>query len=258
MSPTILDDARARWLASGAAIGLVAALVVSPALLPGRTARAVDPATGGATPDHTISVGGTGRVRIAPDVADLRIGLTLQRPTATAARDDAAAALEKVIAALRAAGVAERDIQTSVLSLQPVYDYSPDGSPPRLTGYQMSHILAVVVRKIDDAAGVADDAIAAGATQLDSISFRVDDPIRAEDEARTLAMADAKRRAEALASAAGVTIVGVASIVESSPTTVPPVWYGGAAATGLDKAATPIMSGTNEVVVTVSVAYLVD
>src|SRR4051794_9128457 len=108
-----------RWLAVGAAIGLFVAGAGTP-LFSTRSALAVDTTT----PDRTITVTGMGRVTLVPDVADLRLGVNITRPTAAEARDEAATAMTKVVAAIRAAGVADRDIATSTLSLQPVYDYT--------------------------------------------------------------------------------------------------------------------------------------
>jgi len=106
-----------RWLAVGAGVGLLAALAGGPALST-RSALAADPAATTA-PEHTITVTGTGRVTLTPDVADLRLGVNITRPTATEARNDAADAMTKVVAAIKKAGVADKDIQTSMLSLQP-------------------------------------------------------------------------------------------------------------------------------------------
>lgn len=253
----LVRDARARWLGTGALAMLLVVAAATPALGPS-TARAVDPAT--TPPEHTITVTATGRVQVAPDVADVRIGVTLQRPTATAARDAAASAMAKVIAALKAQGVADRDIQTGYLSLQPVYDYSKNGAAPTLNGYQISNSVTATVRDIGSVASVVDSAVGAGATTIDGITFRVDDPTKAEDLARTKAMTDARRRADALASAAGVSISGVAQVTES-PSSTPPVFYQAASdAKGMAAPAavpTPVQPGTTDVTLGVSVTYLI-
>jgi len=203
-------------------------------------------------------VSGTGRVILAPDVADLRIGVSVQRATVRAARADAAKVMTAVIAALKKVGLADADVQTSGITLQPQYDYS-NGAAPRLIGYQFSNSLTVTVRKLDVLGDAIDDALAAGATSLDSVTFRVDDETKAEAQARTAAMADAKTKAQALASAAGVSIQGVSSITESiAPIPYPVVYDRGAAGAAVDKqVSTPVQPGTNEVSVTVAVAYLI-
>jgi len=230
--------------------GLALAVVLGPALSP-RAARAVTDTT----PDRTISVGGTGTVTLVPDVADLHVGVVVQRPTVKDARAAAAAAMQGVVKALRAAGVAERDIQTTTLSLQPVYDNRTTGAPPKITGYELRNGVVATIRDLDKLADAVDGALAAGGTTLDGIAFRVDDPSGAEAQARTQAMKAARAKADALASAAGVSIVGVASISEQSSPTPWPMPYAGAVKA--DEAATPILPGSSDVTVTVSVAYLI-
>ena len=244
---------RARWLAVAAAATALLVATAAPSLSP-RPSLAAD----ATKPDHTISVSGTGRVILAPDTADLRLGVSVQRPTVKAARADAAKAMQAVIDALKKLGIAEADIQTSSITLNPQYDYTNGGNPPRLVGYQFSNSLAVTVRKLDVLGDAIDNALAAGATTLDSVQFRVDDETKAEAQARAAAMADAKAKATALASAAGVSIEGVSSISETVAPAPYPVFYGAAAGAAVDKAvATPVQAGTNEVTVSVAVVYLI-
>ena len=239
-------------------VGTLAALLVVACAIPSfgpRSTLAVDP--GSQAPEHTISVSGLGRVTITPDVADLRLGVQVTKATVKEARDAAASAMTKVVAALRAAGIAEKDIQTSALSLQPVYDYNTNGAPPKLTGYQLTNVVAVTIRDLDRVAEAIDGAMRAGATTMDGVTFRVDDPKGAEGQARTAAMADAKAKAQALAAAAGVSIIGVASISEGYSPVPPPIAYGGAMKAEAD-VATPVQPGVTEVQVSVSVVYLID
>jgi uncharacterized protein len=249
--PTI--GPRARWLAVATAATALLLAAAAPAFTP-RPSLAAD----ATKPDHTISVTGIGRVILAPDVADLRLGVSIQRTTVKAARADAAKAMTAVIAALKKLGIADADIQTSAINLQPQYDYT-NGSTPRLIGYQFSNSVAVKVHKLDLLGDAIDDALAAGATTLDSVSFRVDDETKAEAQARAAAMADAKTKAQALASAAGVSIDGVSSISETIAPIPYPIYYGrDAAGAAVDKAvSTPVQAGTNEVSVTVAVVYLI-
>jgi hypothetical protein len=244
------SGSRPGWAALGMIGGLALAVVLGPALAP-RAARAVDDTT----PDRTISVGGTGTVTLVPDVADLHVGVVVQRPKVRDARAAAAAAMQGVVKALRAAGVAEKDIQTTTLSLQPIYDYRTTGAPPKITGYEMRNGVVATVRDLERLGDAVDGAVADGATTLDGITFRVDDPTGPEAQARTQAMKAARAKADALAAAAGVSIVGVASISEQSSPAPWPVPYAGAARA--DEAATPILPGTSDITVTVSVVYLI-
>ncbi len=244
---------RLRWLAAGALAGLALAVAFGPALAP-RTARAVDSTT---APEHTISVTGTGRVTTVPDVADVSVGVSLTRATVRDSQAAAASAMQAVIAAIKTAGVANKDIQTTQLSLQPVYDYSSNGSAPKLTGFQIANTVQATVRNLGTISDVIDGALAAGATTLNGITFRVDDPSAAEAQARLAAMQDARATADALASAAGVTITGVQSIAEQSSNPPTPVPYLAAGAARAADLSTPVQVGTNEIDVSVSVVYLI-
>jgi hypothetical protein len=127
---------------------------------------------------------------------------------------------------------------------------------PRLVGEQFSNTVTVTVRNLKSVASVVDDAIAAGATTINGIAFRLDDPTAVQAQARQIAMADARSKADALTSAAGVSVRGVASITETTAQT--PVYYSGA----LDAAkaggvSTPIQTGSTNIDVEVTVSYLI-
>jgi uncharacterized protein YggE len=252
-----VPGSRARWLALGLASGLLLAAIASPAFAP-RTILGADSST---TPEHIISVTGTGRVVISPDVADLRVGVSSTKPTVRAARAAAADAMTRVVAALKKLGIADADIQTTTLSLQPIYDYSTNSNPPRLTGYQLQNAVAVTIRDLDKVGDAIDDSLAAGATTFDGVSFRVDDPAKAQAIAREAAMTQARAKADTLAKGAGVSVGGVASISETSSPVPYPIYYAQDSAGGLaapDKAAsTPVETGSNEVTVTVAVSFLI-
>jgi uncharacterized protein YggE len=249
---------RARLIAVGIGVSLFLAATSLPSLSP-RPAQAVDPT--GSVPEHTISVSGTGTVTLKPDVADLHLGVLINRSTVKAAQADAAGAMTRVIAALKALGIADKDIQTSNVSLQPTYDYSTNTNPPRITGYQMSNSVTVTVRDLAKLGDAIDNSLAAGATSLDGVTFRVDDQTAAEGQARQAAMAEAKSKADTLAAAAGVSISGVASISETSAPIPYPIMYGAAGAPAAidgSKVATPIQTGTTDVTITVAVVYLIN
>jgi uncharacterized protein YggE len=248
-----LPGARTRALVTGLAIGALATAVVGSAFAP-RSTLAVDPI---APKEHMISVYGTGRVVTTPDVADLRLGVAVTKPTVKEARALAADQMTKVIAALKKLGIADKDMQTTGLSLQPNYTY-PSSGTPRLTGYTLSNAVSVTIRDLDKLGDAIDDGLAAGATTLDGVWFRVENSARAEQQAREQAMADAKAKAQTLARAAGVAITGVASISETSAPVPQPMFYDGARLQAAREAGTPIQAGTNEVIVTVTVEYLID
>jgi uncharacterized protein YggE len=206
------------------------------------------------TSTGTIVVSGTGRVAVQPDVADLRLGVTVAKPTVEAARGEAAATMDAILRAVDGAGVARADVRTAMLSVQPRYDYR-DGRAPVLTGYEIANVVEVSVRDLSALGDVIDATLTAGATSMDALSFRLADPRPAEREARRQAMAEARSRADVLAEAAGVTVQGVSDIVEGQPVRPPgPVAKAERMALAADPG-TPVEAGTLEVAVTVSVTY---
>lgn len=201
----------------------------------------------------TIVTTGTGRVTVEPDIAELRLGVAISRPTVGEARAAAAEAMTAILSAVSAAGVERRDIRTSTLSVQPRYDYR-DGKPPTLTGYDLANVVVVTARDLARLGDVIDGALGAGATSLDGLTFRVDDPRAAEREARTSAVAEARERADVLAAAAGVTIAAVHDIVEAGAAPVWPQPKMARAMVAAD-AGTPVEGGTTEIAVTVTVTF---
>jgi uncharacterized protein YggE len=206
---------------------------------------------------RVISVPGVGRVSVQPDIATLRLGVMVVRQTAAAARESAAASMTAVLEALSARGVARKDLRTALLSLSPVTDYSPE-TGPRVTGYQAANSVAVTVRDLASAGALIDAALAAGATSMDGLDFGVDDPSAAEEQARQLAMADARRRAQTIAQAAGLTLGAVTNVVEGERGGPVPFPVLRAVAFKAEAADTPVEAGSQEIVVSVTVAYSID
>ena len=203
-------------------------------------------------------VPGHGAVRVEPNVADARLGVVTVRPTAGDARSAAATAMEAVVGALRDGGVERRDLRTNLLSLDAVRDYS-DGSG-RITGYQLANTVEATIRAIDRTGFLIDAALAAGATSLDGLTFRPDDPTEALAEARRLAVADARRRAGTLAAEAGIALGPVVGITEGGgfvPGPPRPVAMFRAKAAEAD-ASTPVEAGTSELTIDVTVEFAID
>jgi uncharacterized protein YggE len=252
----------------------LAALVLVSAL--GTLALACEPSTTVVnSPDAGgISVNGTGKVTVTPDIAQLSIGVEARAGTVAAARQGAAQALEAVRASLRRNSVEDRDIQTQALSIQPEYGSRPIAVPvplpggvrppvesgePVIVGYIASNVVVVKVRNLDNASKVLDDAVEAGgdSTRVNGIFFTVDKPERFEAEAREMAMKDARARAEALAKDAGVSLGKARSIAESVGGPFP--YRGGpVAAQASGDVATPLSPGESEVTIQVNVTYNID
>ena len=244
--------ARTRWLAGGVTAGLLAAMLAGSSLAP---VAAQDPSPSPSLErEHTLSVSGTGSVSVKPDVADVTVGVTVQRDNAGDAAADAATVMDAVITAIKALGIAEEDIQTTTLNLSPVYDY--DRSPYRLVGYTASNLVTVTVRDLTKVGPVIDAATGAGATDVNSISFRLQDQTAAETEAREMAVLAARAKADTIAAAAGTEITGIISISETNAPIPMPVYYGEADAAAREGGApTPVLAGTIEVRVDVAIVY---
>ncbi len=207
--------------------------------------------------DRTIVAPGLGRLTVEPDVATVRLGVAITRPTATDAREAAAATMTAVLEAIVAAGVARRDIRTSLVGLGAITDYSSERGP-RVTGYQLTNTVEVTVRDLGSVGQVIDAGLAAGASSLDGLEFRLDDPAPAEEAARQAAVEDARRRATTLAAAAEVRLGQVVGIVEGSRP-APMFERGGIEGMALKAASdTPIEAGTQDVVICVVVTFLIE
>lgn len=243
--------ARRSWLtlAPGAALALAA--------LAGPAAGVALAQDGVDQPARMISVTGSGRVESAPDLADIQLGVTIQDETASTASGTAAETMSAVIDALLAAGIAETDIQTTQLSLNPVYDW--EDSPPDIEAWEAANIVTVTLRDVTAIGDIVDAAIAAGATTVNSISFRMSDPREAQAAARSAAVADAQAKAEQLAEAAGVAISGVISITESGQQDTPALYLNEARMAGAGAAVpTPVLPGEVATWVYVAIQYAIE
>ncbi len=204
-----------------------------------------------------ISVTGTGKVTVIPDLAILSMGVQVQAATVDEAQQQAAVAMTAVLDALKASGIAEKDITTTGYSVYPVYEYESE-KIPTITGYNVSNSISVKVRKVEDAGDIIDIAAAAGgdSIRINGISFTVDNPEQYNEQARELAMADALQRAEQLASLGGVELGKPAYITESGSYTPSPVYY---ESVGRDattpSVATPVTPGETIIQLSVQVIY---
>ncbi|MFJ5489054.1 SIMPL domain-containing protein, partial [Hansschlegelia beijingensis] len=158
--------------------------------------------------EPSVSVVGEGSVSAVPDLAMVTSGVVSRAPTAAAALKANAAAMTKVMAALKDAGVEERDIATSGLSVQPQYDYGDGSAPrtPKLVGYEVRNAVTVRSRALDKIGDLIDSLVTAGSNQIENLAFEVSDRSEKLDGARREAMADARRKAEIYAAGVGATL----------------------------------------------------
>ncbi len=170
-------------------------------------------------PPPTLAASGKGEVMVVPDIAVVSIGVVTRGPGASAALADNSAALATAIAAIRTAGVADKDIGTSGLSISPLYqppDKREEGDQsPAIVGYQVSNTVTVTIRDLAKSGALLDQVVQAGANRVNGIAFDIADRAQAEDKAITAAIAEAKRRGELMAEAAGVKLVRMTSVSAS-------------------------------------------
>jgi uncharacterized protein YggE len=201
-----------------------------------------------------IVVVGEGRVTVVPDYAQIASGVTARGKTVKEASDANSKTMAAVIKALLDSGVAQNDIQTSRFSVQSVYLPPGPSTEPKLAGYNVSNQVRAKVRQIDNLGEILDRLITAGATDVGNIAFMVSDPSKALDQAREAAIADARRKAEDYARAAGIRLGQVEWITEQSGFGAVPLRGQGAAAA---RAAVPIATGEDTLEVTVTVGFTI-
>lgn len=209
-------------------------------------------------PDATVlDIVATGEVSRVPDVALVRAGVVTQAATAAAALSENAAQMTRVVAALRGAGIASRDIMTANVALAPQYRYG-ENQPPVITGYQATNTVSVKFREVAKSGSVLDALVKAGANQIDGPQMSVDKPDAALDAARAEAVKRAKARAALYAEAAGMRVDRIVAISEAGEDRGnmprPPVMY--ARAEMASDAQTTVLPGETAVSATVSVRFL--
>jgi uncharacterized protein len=212
----------------------------------------VAPATAETAPEPALTVSGEATVTAVPDEAQIDVGVASDGKTAREASDTNNTAMGKVLLALKTANVDEKDVQTSQLSLQPQYGPNRSGSSP-VVGYRAGNRIIVKLHDVLKVAGTIDTLVGAGANEIGGIAFSVSNASKLLDDARERAIADARRKAEIYAKAAGVTLGPPLGIAEQgSPS---PIAYRKISA-GL-AAATPIAPGEQTLQVAVSVSWAI-
>ena len=201
-----------------------------------------------------LDVTATGEVTRVPDVAIITAGVVSRSATATAALQDASTRMAKVLAALKRAGVADRDIQTSNVSLNPEYRY-PQNESPQLTGYTATNQLTIRFRDIAASGKILDALVSQGANQINGPSLTIDKPEAALDEARANAVAIGRARAEAYARSLGLRVVRVVAVSESGGYAVPPPTPPMVAMARMEAQSTKIEPGEQKLQVSVTMTF---
>ena len=202
----------------------------------------------------TVSVSGQGIVTTQPDTASVIVGVNIIEKTLSAAQEKAITQMTAVIAALKEAGIEERDIQTINYSVNILQNYDTNGNPATIEGFQVSNQVNVTVRDLTALGGILDTVVSQGANAIYGINFYVNDPSVASSQARTLAVADAKKKADELAEATGMTVGRILSISENYSSSPMP-YFVGRAESADESSAVPIQAGSTAIQVDVQVVY---
>jgi uncharacterized protein YggE len=234
---------------------LFAALLISAAI-------PVAPAAAQVTTEFTQPISGTrldinatGEVARVPDVAIISAGVVTRATTAGAAIRENAARMDRVIAALKRAGIADRDIQTSAINLNPEYRYQ-ENQPPQLVGYSASNQVTIRFRDIRNSGRILDALVAEGANQINGPTMTIDEPESALDEARAKAVAAGRARAELYARALGKRVARVILVSESASSyPVPPPMPYAERAMAANAPSTKIEPGEQKLQVNLSMVF---
>ncbi|MFN4011576.1 MAG: SIMPL domain-containing protein [Pannonibacter sp.] len=203
--------------------------------------------------DLFITVQGIGNIAVAPDQAMISGGVISEAATAAEALAANSKALAGVVEKLKAAGVAEKDMQTNGFSVQPKYtDYGKTDKAPVIDGYQVSNSISIKVRDMAKLGELLDAMVASGSNAINGVSFIVSDADKRSDDARKAAVADARRKAELYAAAAGVKLGKVLSMSEGGAA-VPQPMYRMAAMSA--EAMPPMLSGEETLSASVTIVY---
>lgn len=201
--------------------------------------------------DRLITVSATGHAYAEPDRATLSTGVAAEADTAQAALSANTELMQKVVAGLKENGIDAKDIQTSHFNVEPRYTNPRDGTPPVIDGYRVSNQVAILVRDLKSLGSLLDTLVTLGANQVHGLAFEVSKAETLKDEARREAVANARRRAELLAAAAGAEVGEVVTISEEAS-------YGGPRPMGMRAAradSVPIEAGTETLEARVTVTW---
>jgi len=234
----------ASWLFSSG-IALLAAAAVFVPTVQAQAQQTQSPPVG------RVIVMGEGSVSVTPDYAQIGSGVTTRAKTVKEATDANSKSMAAITKALLESGVAQRDIQTSRFSVQPVYAPQEPRTEPKLAGYNQ---VRLKIRQIDKVGEILDRLVTAGATDIGNVEFLVSEPSKALDQAREAAIADARRKAEVYAHASGVQLGRVEWITEDSGF-APPVSTRAQGASAAMAAPVPIASGEDTLRVRVTVSF---
>jgi uncharacterized protein YggE len=201
--------------------GALGLLLATAAAAPAALAQTPPPSAESMFQATTLNLSAHGETRIAPDMATINLGVVTEAPTAAAALSANSAKMAAAMTALKKAGIAEKDIQTSGLNLNAQYDYVQN-EPPKLRGYQASNQVTVTVNDLARLGAAVDATVKAGANSLNGINFGLKDPTSAENAARLAAVKALQAKAALYAKATGYSLGRLVTLSEGGGYTPPP------------------------------------
>jgi uncharacterized protein len=245
-------------IAGLAVLGLVFGLSGLPRVFAASSQQTSEPTPQGesAEPVRTISVNGTGKVVLTPDLATIHIGVHTENTDAQEAVASNTSQAQEVMDALLGFGIAEADIQTTNFSIYPRQEYNNEGQVTGIT-YVVDNTVVVTVRNLDEIGEILDGVVQAGANAINGIQFTVADPTEAYNAALAAGVENARARAEVLASAAGVELGEVQTISSYIGGGVVPVYRDFSMAAEMAAAEVPIAAGQTEISVEVNMVYTI-
>ena len=242
-----------KTLMRAAVLGL--ALTTATAAAPGLAQAPAAPAADSMFRATTFNLSAYGETRIAPDMASISLGVMTEGKTAAEALAANATRMTAVMASLKKAGIAEKDIQTSGLTLNPQYRYV-ENQPPVLTGYQVTNQVTVTVRDLRRLGAAVDATVNAGANQVNGINFGLSDPTAAENAAREAAVKALTAKADLYARATGYRISRLVTLSEGGGyTPQPPMPMLAMAGRAQFKDSTPVAGGELNVRIDITGLY---
>jgi uncharacterized protein YggE len=241
------------------AFGMMLIIALASAVaLTGCSGTSATPAAADEKAPAGITVVGEGEVSAAPDVAYISLGVESTGGTAKAAMDANAANMNQVVEKIKALGIEEKDIQTSGLNLNPVYDNKRFDQPdqtPTIVGYRASNQVTITIADVSRAAEVLDGVVDVGANSVSGLQFSIKDDSQLRQQALATAVKKAEDKGKALADALGVGITGVSSVVEDYSSGVVPMRAAGPARDMAES--TPVMPGELTVSARIQVTYCI-
>lgn len=202
----------------------------------------------------TFSVTGTGKATAIPNIAVTSVGVTVSGATVNTVQGELNKKINAITAAIKQQGIEDKYIQTSNYSIYPTYDYTR--STQTITGYQASSTLTIRIKQLDKINAVIDQATKNGANTVSGVSFDVEDSSTVESQARDLAIADAKKKAEAAAKSAGFSLGRIINYSEGNIQAPRPVMMMDMAkSSGTPVSETSVQPGSNEVSISVTISY---